>query len=192
MKPRLTSSKKWTTFPTEFLEQIRNVFHENFKAQSEKGRFIIEGRIYPEEVLLLAGYLENGRLKQLNVEASMTCDPKSMDATDKIFTCVDAAAAMMLEIFEAPDAEELDVPLSWKEITFDGQTLFLKHSSTNTELESLADQLLGEEFHQAEEAAQEDILFHEDDETESDDALEVADFFDVEELEEKKKGTKLH
>jgi hypothetical protein len=35
-------------------------------------------------------------------------------------------------------------------------------------------------------------LFHEDDETESDDALEVADFFDVEELEEKKKGTKLH
>jgi hypothetical protein len=69
--PRLSSSTKWTEVPEEFLAKVRSVFLNQFTAQSALGEFIADGQIYPDEVLLRVGYVENGRLKQINFEASM-------------------------------------------------------------------------------------------------------------------------
>lgn len=176
MKARLESSKKWTQFPQEFNQQIREVLAENFPAQAKAGKFVVEGRIYPEEVLLRVGFVENGRLKQMNVEISMNCSPKDLDATERIMNCVDAAAATMQEYFEQDPETEVEFPTLWKEIKFDGQPLFMQTSSVNTELEGWADKLLGE-------AADSMVL---EDLSEPEDALEKSEFFEVTEEQEKK------
>ncbi len=145
MKPRLPSSKKWTAFPKEFSEQIQGVFRENFNKELKKGELIVEGRIYPQEILLRIGFLEAGRLKQANFEISVEYSTKTNDAVDRINDAVDAAASMMMEFFEVeqdPD-QEPEFPLSWKEVPFNNRKLFMQFSTENTRLEAQADALLG-------------------------------------------------
>jgi hypothetical protein len=87
--PRLSSSTKWTEVPEEFLAKVRKVFTDQFKAQATLGEFIVDGQIYPEEVLLRVGYVENGRLKQVNFEASMDLKgvaPKAFAASESDIT----------------------------------------------------------------------------------------------------------
>ncbi len=82
--PRLSSSTKWTEVPEEFLAKVRTVFknqfENQFKNQSTLGEFIADGQVYPEEVLLRVGFVENGRLKQVNFEASMDIQAASPSA----------------------------------------------------------------------------------------------------------------
>ncbi|RYZ72015.1 MAG: hypothetical protein EOP05_11460 [Proteobacteria bacterium] len=68
---RLASSTKWTEVPEDFLAKVRTVFNNQFKAEAVEGEFIADGHIYPQEIILRVGYLEKGRLKQINFEASM-------------------------------------------------------------------------------------------------------------------------
>jgi hypothetical protein len=175
MKPRLPSSKKWTAFPAEFTEQIQAVFGESFPEQAKVGKFLIEGQIFPEEVLFRAGYLENGRLKQMNFECSITCSAKDLDATEKIMNCVDAVAAMMNDYFESlKTEEEIEFPLKWTEFVIEGQKVFLQTSTVNTALEQEADRLLGQTFEE---------MVHEDEMNE--DALEVAEIMATDEIPKK-------
>ena len=165
MNPRLKTSKKWTVFPKEYLSQIKDVFSQGFKTQLGNSTLIIEGRIYSEEILLRVGIQERGRLKQSNFEVSMSHSIKAEDAIDRIHDSIDAAASMMQEYFEfIKKEEEPDFPLLWKEYEFNNKPVFLQYSTVNTDLESAADTLLGEEA---------DRLLVE--EEESEDALDAAD-----------------
>lgn len=141
MNPRLSTSLKWTALPSEFADKVRKVFADNFKVEAEAGEFLVEGRIYPEEILMRIGYLEKGRLKQVNFEASSTYSKEAGNAFDKLYLCVDAIASMMEEAFEAD--EEIEFPLNWREYDFEGQPVFLQYSTVNTELEAEADRILG-------------------------------------------------
>ncbi len=153
MQPRLKSSKKWTAFPSEYSEQIETVFKENFAKQLSAGKLIIEGRIYPEEILLRVGLNEKGKLAQANFEVSMDSSPSKKDAVERIHNCIDAAASMMLEYFE--NDGDVEFPRVWQEYPFQGQALYLQYSTENTDLEAQANALLGDD---AEEA-----LVHEED-----------------------------
>lgn len=42
----------WTELPVEFTEKIRQIFSDQFKIESNHGDFIVEGRIYPEEIVI--------------------------------------------------------------------------------------------------------------------------------------------
>lgn len=141
MNPRLKSSKKWTSFPKEYSDQILTVFTENFAQYLDQGELIIEGRIYPEEILLRVGYLEKGRLAQANFEISMNYSQEDQDAVKRIHNCVDAAASMMLEYLE--NDGEVDFPYLWKEVPFEGKNLFLQFNTENSSLEAEANKLLG-------------------------------------------------
>lgn len=143
MQPRLKSSKKWTSFPKEYAEQIQGVFSENFKQQLQGKKLVIEGRIYPEEVMLRVGIQKSGELRQTNFEVSMDYSPKEKDALERIHNCVDAAASMMMDYFEGEG--DVDFPLSWTSYPFQKQTIYLKTSSENSELEAAANKLLGVE-----------------------------------------------
>ncbi len=79
--PRLPDSTKWTEVPEDFLAKVRQVFQTQFKKQATEGEFIADGQIYPEEVLLRIGYIESGRLKQINFEASMDVKKSSIDTS---------------------------------------------------------------------------------------------------------------
>jgi hypothetical protein len=172
MKPRLSSSKKWTAFPKDYLQQIEDVFKQNFAAQLANAKLVIEGRIYPEEILLRVGFQENGRLAQPNFEVSMNYKQKKTDALQSIHDCIDAAASMMDEYFQTDG--EADFPLSWKEYDFNGKTLSLQFTTENSTLEAEADKLLGKEFKEllTEEAPTDDALDRADDKLKTDSSAE--------------------
>jgi hypothetical protein len=141
MIPRLMTSKKWTEFPKEYISQITEVFKEGFKAELEGVDFFVEGRIYPEEIMLRIGILEPGRIAQANFEVSALYDAKKQDAIEWIYTCIDAAGTMMGEYFEADG--EVEFPRTWKEIDFDGKKIFTQFTTVNSRLEAEADAILG-------------------------------------------------
>lgn len=173
MNPRLPTSKQWTALPKEYLDQIREVFTESFAKHLKKGELIVDGRIYPEEVLLRVGYLENGRLAQANFDASMKYSPKELDAQDRIYTCIDAVASMMEEYFSSEG--EADFPRIWQEYKMEKQTVYLCFNTENTTLEAEANRLLGLETSE---------MVHEA--NASEDALEIAEAIKV------AKGTTKH
>lgn len=160
MTPRLKSSKKWTAFPKEYTEQIQGVFKENFAAYVDKdSEIVIEGRIYPEEILLRVGYREAGRLAQANFETSISYSQENNDALEMIHNCVDAAASMMMEYFETDG--ETDFPYVWKEVPFKKSKIYLRYSTENSELEAEANKLLGittEDIYNEEDLSDEDAL----------------------------------
>ena len=164
MTPRLKSSKKWTTFPKEYSEQIQNVFKENFAPYLEdNSELVVEGRIYSEEITLRVGYKEEGRLSQANFETSITYNQENNDALEMIHNCVDAAASMMMEYFETEG--ESDFPYTWKEVPFKKSKIYLRFSTENSALEAEANKLLG--------LSEEDMLNEEDPTDE--DALSMAE-----------------
>lgn len=181
MKPRLGSSKKWTPFPAEFSEQVREAFHQNFNDLVSQGSFHIEGRIYTEEILLRVGYRKNGGLRQANFEVSLQYSQQKQDAVEKIHYCIDAAASMLLEYIEKDG--DVDFPLLWKEFPFQEQRVFLQYSTVNTDLESQANKLLGEAdaslVQEGDEFEGEDALTH----AEIDEELSGGDEIDLEDKE---------
>jgi hypothetical protein len=141
MQPRLKTSKKWTAFPKEYQEQIEKVFVDNFSTQLGQDKLVVEGRIYPEEIMLRVGVNQKGRLTQANFEVSSVYDPKKKDALERIHICVDAAASMMMEFFETDG--EAEFPRTWQEFPFQDQKVFLQYTTENTDLEAQANALLG-------------------------------------------------
>lgn len=142
MQARRITSKKWTQFPAEFNQQIQSVFMENFGPQLKDSKLIIEGRIYPEEILLRVGMLEKGRLAQQNFEVSVDYkNSESETVLERIHALVDVAGSMMLEYFEKDG--EVEFPYTWKEFPFKGQPVFLQYSTENTDLEAQANAILG-------------------------------------------------
>ncbi len=145
MQPRLSTSKSWTGLPPEFSQKASQVFAQNFRDESEAGEFLVQGRIYADEILLQIGYLQKGRLKQTNFEVSVDHSPNEK-AMDKLFFAIDVLGAVFESHFEhlrEDDGEEIEYPLRWEEHEFDGHPVFLRYSTANTALEAEADRLLG-------------------------------------------------
>ena len=141
MFPRLKTSKKWTAFPKEYTRQIEQVFLENFSAELQNSKLIVQGRIYPAEILLRVGYLPKGRLAQNNFEVSLDFGKDKTAIMDKIHLAIDAIGSLMNEFFESD--ETLDLPRVWKEFEFNKTKLYLQFTSENTDLEQEANRLLG-------------------------------------------------
>ncbi len=141
MTPRRASSKKWTQFPQDFIDQVTSVFKETFAASLGSSTLIIDGRIYPQELVLRVGVREVGRLKQSNFEVSTDYEADVPESLDRIHCLVDVAASMMLEFFESEG--EAEFPFVWKEYPYKGQPLYLQTNAENTDLEAEANAFLG-------------------------------------------------
>ena len=142
--PRLTTSKTWTELPPEFTQKVKSIFATQFKVEAGYGEFLVEGRIYPDEVVVRIGFVEKGRLKQANFEASMDRIKKPEDKTmDALYSIIDALGGLMEEFFELDGEEELDIPLVWKAFDFEGETIYLQQTTVNSSLEAEADRILG-------------------------------------------------
>lgn len=163
MHPRLESSKQWSPFPPEYSEKIREVFEQNYESQKGEGHFMVEGRIYPEEILLRVGFQQKSRLSQANFEGSLTYDPKKEKAQDRIGVLIDAIGAWFDHYFEEGQNDTADYPKHWEEYDFLEDVLFMQFSTVNTDLEAQANALLG---------SSEGTVFNEEDL--SDDAMDHA------------------
>lgn len=167
MQPRLKTSTRWTALPHDVISQIEALFRENFQKELKGAKIMVEGKIFSQEILLRVGFLEPGRLTQMNFEVSMGYKlTKEDSAISSLSICVDVCGSLMAEHLEDPEnAPEL--PFSWTEIDFEGKKVWIQHSTTNTELEKKASSLLGEEeptLVQGDEEA-EDVGLEADDET---------------------------
>lgn len=142
MHPRLPSSVKWTALPKELVDQVRQIFKEAFSEQLAKGKLVVEGRIYPEELLLRVGHLQPNSIRQANFEVSVAFNPKKQNALKEIHFAIDIAASMMDEYFTQDSLNEF--PLHWQKFEAGGREAHIQVSTMNTELEAQADALLGE------------------------------------------------
>lgn len=138
MEPRLKSSTQWTPFPEDFITEILKMVKKTFPTMVAQGDFLAEGRIYKDEVLFRLGFLESGRLRQLNFETSLPASQKH--ALAQINASIDAAATMLQTYIEEP---ETDFPRDWKEVGFGNKKVYMRLSTVNTKLESDADTILG-------------------------------------------------
>lgn len=156
ISPRLPTSTQWTPLPPEFLDKVKQVFAQQFEDEADLGEFVAEGQIYPQEIVVRVGYLERGRLKQMNFEASVDYSQdraaEQKDAMARLYLCIDAVASMMEEYLDALSdteggdeeaLEALDFPTDWKAFEFEGEQIYLRTSTINSRLEDEADRLLG-------------------------------------------------
>ena len=194
LTPRLKTSTTWSNLPSEFSSKIKTIFENQFKVEAGYGEFLVDGRIYPDEVVIRIGFLEKGRLKQINFEASIDLPKVDIDdeelaedgqssgaafriendepvltsqsrTMNRIYVCIDALGSSLEEYFEEGDEEAgTDIPLFWTPYEFENDTVHMKSSTVNTRLEEEADRLLG---------LLADSLLNE--ETSSEDALAKAD-----------------
>ena len=141
MKPRLPSSRSWTPLPAELMQQMKSVFSEGFRGQLGNASVEIEGWIYPSELMLSLGFTRPNQLKQPNFEVSMTYDPKRDNVLKLVHVAFDAIGALFDQYFASPD--DMDFPLHWEEIEFEGRRLHIQYTGKNTKLEAEADRLLG-------------------------------------------------
>lgn len=144
MTPRNPNSVNWSELPREFREKASQVFAQNFREESKDGEFLIDGRIYPGEIIMRAGYVEKGRLKQTNFEVSLDHSP-DQQAMEKLFLGIDVLGSVFETHFEhirEEEEDDVEYPLNWEEYDFDEGKVFLRYSTDNTRLEAEADRLL--------------------------------------------------
>lgn len=142
MEPRLKSSIKWTPFPEEFLEQIQSSFEEFFESyELNEKSFRVQGAIYPEEILLRVGLNSPHQLRQDNLEASMEINPQEEKALEQIHKIVDFIAQVWEDLLE-DEENPSELPRRWQPFPWENKKIFLKYSTTNTDLEAQADALL--------------------------------------------------
>jgi hypothetical protein len=142
MDPRKKASRpgKSTNLPKEFMDNVKVVFAQAFKKQLKGKPLLVEGRIYPDEILLSVGFKEEAKaLRQTNFEASI--DHNGKDVLKKLNLCVDAISSMMLQFFDADG--DIDLPKQWSPFKFENDTIHLQSTGRNTELEAEANKILG-------------------------------------------------
>ncbi|MES2768340.1 MAG: hypothetical protein V4596_04275 [Bdellovibrionota bacterium] len=144
MDPRSSSSQKhkYQPVPKDFLKLVKETFEEKYADFLKDKTLIVDGAIFPEELILVVGIKNNNeKIRQVNFESSM--DYENVDDTkvlEKIHMSIDALDAMFIEYVEANG--DIEMPKLWTEFEFEGQKLYLKSSTDNIELEKAAEEFL--------------------------------------------------
>ncbi len=145
MDPRLKSSVKWSPFPKELCAQTQKVLKKRFQEEYdlEKSQFVVEGRIYREEILGRYGLRVNDQLKQHNFEISFEFDSKKQKVLELIHKSMDLVEHLWTELLEE-NLDDSDLSKQWQTINFDRRKYFHRYSTVNTALEEEADRLLSQ------------------------------------------------
>lgn len=141
MEPRLSSSKKWTSIPGDYVNQVQSVLSETFAMHTEIKEWIAEGRIYSDELLLRVGFLEKGRLAQVNFEMSIQYKAQKDNVFELLNLAVDVGASLIEEYFAAQSDQ--DFPKIWQPFKIENREVYIQYSGVNSRLEAEADRLLG-------------------------------------------------
>src|SRR5579872_5479945 len=113
IQARLKTSKKGTDLPLDYIKMVKEVITKSFKKHLKGKSVIVEGKIYPEEILLRIGFKDNDSIRQKNFEASVNFSVKDKNALQQINLCIDSLGSMIDQYFK--DGEEIDLPVVWTE-----------------------------------------------------------------------------
>lgn len=144
MNPRRQTKQKWTPFPSELSDQIRQVFQQNFATQLGKTTTVnVLGKIFTQELCLRIGLHKKGELKHQNFEVSVDHNGDHENVVSQIHVCVDALAGLVQEYYD--NEEDIELPYTWSEMPFNNQKIYIQFSRENPDLEAQANALLGED-----------------------------------------------
>lgn len=145
MHPRKLSSKpaQKQDFPLDYVKMIHEVLEKNFKAFAKDKNIKIDGQIYMQEIVLNLGFKNKNGIKQVNFTASVDHDMKKKNTMNQIYLAIDALGSMLSQYVEAE--EDIELPTEWTEFDFEKHKVYLKFTTNNTDLDSAADKLLGED-----------------------------------------------
>ncbi len=143
MHPRLPSSKKWTDLPKDFVNQVENVLATTFRKELGKDKVKVRGRIYPQELLISVGVEHVGQLQHAHFEVSVSYKKEKDNVVKLLNLAIDAAGALISQYWETDDHKEF--PRIWQELEFEKRLIHIQFTTKNLNLESKADQLLGED-----------------------------------------------
>lgn len=162
MKRRPGADLKPTPLPPDYLRMVVEAFGDHFgeiltllEKRGEPLRFVAEGALFPDEVLLSVSLVSAERLAATTVHAS--CDfelSQGPAAVEPLLALsVDAVGSLFAELLSAkaahpPAAGVRDLgnfPISWSPAQVEGRTVYLLVDATNPELEKMADDLLADE-----------------------------------------------
>lgn len=141
MQPRLSTSKKWTALPRELITQMQSVLTENFRSKLGDGAVIVDGRIYPDEILIVVGIKAPKRLKQSGWEISIAYRQAKDNVLKLLHLGMDAAGALVEQLF-ATEADD-EFPRLWQKVDFENREIFVQYTTVNPDLEAEANRLLG-------------------------------------------------
>lgn len=140
MLPRRQTSQKWTSFPKDKLDEIKDVFERNFDLKNYE--VISEGRIYKEELILRIGLRsKKDSFLQYNFEASVDHDGKGKKTT-RLIVDMASCAGLLLKDFLQKGHEHL--PTYWYPMMNQGIKIYIQFGRSNSDLEKQADIILEE------------------------------------------------
>ncbi len=150
MDPRHSTSSvhKYQPVPKDFLKLVKETFQEKYAEFLSDKTLIIDGAIYPEELILIVGLRNRDeKVRQINFESSMdyTIDYENdgnHGVLEKIHLSIDALDAMFAQYVEAQG--DIEMPTLWTSFDFEDSKVFLKSSTNNIELDKMADAFLKE------------------------------------------------
>lgn len=136
-EPRLTESYKHVpqNLPSDLAKMIRESVYQKYTYFNNKD-VLVQGAIYPEEIILLIGYKEKDSLRQLNFECSISYNPdQDQNIIERFHSGADALDSMINEYIEARG--DLEMPSDWTEFDFEDFKVYLRFSKLNTEIEKM-------------------------------------------------------
>ncbi len=156
MEPRLLTSRlsKSVQIPGDFRDLIRNVLTDVYGTQIGDRKIEVDGRIFDKEIIVAAGLSFPGSIRQINLEASIDYVPGQQQATDQVHRCVEALGAAFGDLLAEEAINEL--PVAWQEFEIEQTKLFLRSSTRNFGLDQMANEFLGEELDQLDDAVVEE------------------------------------
>lgn len=145
MDARLKSSTQWSPFPKELCENAALVLQERFAEEYDidGGKFVVEGRIYPQEIVGRYGLRFKDQLKQLNFEVSLEYDPEKDNALELIQKSMDVVEHLWTEFLE-DDLDDKELVSDWQSMPYEKTMYFFRYTTVNSKLEEEADKLLEE------------------------------------------------
>ncbi len=156
--PRNADSKKAIPLPKDFDKEIADLFFKEFKGNLKDNQTLeVKNTLYKNELMCSLYLKTTGQLKQQIFEVSIDYEVLAIENNDyeqseikkqaeniqnQISFIVDYLA-LCLDTFlienKTPSSE-------WTKIDFQKQILFVRHHTSNLELEEQANKLLGEDF----------------------------------------------
>ncbi len=145
MQPRLKTSSQWTPFPEELCQLCAQVLTERFfdEYDLDKAKFVVEGRIFANEIVGRFGLNVENQLKQPNFEVSFDFNPETEKALEMIQKSMDVVEHLWTELLE-DDFEDAELAVVWQSLPFDKKDYHYRYSTVNSDLEKEADLLLQE------------------------------------------------
>ena len=141
IQPKNANNKTYASLPIEVTKAVADELSETFEEASNKGLFLCQIRVFRTEMILRAGYIKKGEIKQVNFDVSKDVQPDKPEPVKTLELLVAASKELFHAYFKDERIEDFS-PL-WAEYT--NADISYRYDGTNTELETKANELLGEQ-----------------------------------------------